>query len=235
MSDQAIRHFALVPAAGSGARLGAARPKQYLPLLGKPMIHHTLLRLAALAEIRRLHVVLAPDDVLWEAPPALASRLSAHRVGGATRAASVLAGLRAMRDGPDPVHADDWVLVHDAARPCVTSAMLRTLIDALREDAVGGLLAIPLADTLKRAGDAERVLRTEPREGLWAAQTPQMFRHGLLLRALEAAGPEVTDEASAIEALGLAPRLIAADARNLKVTRPMDLKLAELILEYLDD
>jgi 2-C-methyl-D-erythritol 4-phosphate cytidylyltransferase len=235
MSDQtprysAPRFFALVPAAGSGSRLGSALPKQYLPLLGKPMIHHTLTRLAALPELERLHVVLAPDDTTWREPPELSDRLSVHRVGGATRAASVLAGLRAMA-----ANADDWVLVHDAARPCVTHAMLRTLIDTLRDDSVGGLLAMPIADTLKREDGQGRVLRTEPREQLWAAQTPQMFRHGLLLRALEAADAGVTDEASAVEALGLSPRLVAADARNLKVTYPTDARLAELILEKLDD
>jgi 2-C-methyl-D-erythritol 4-phosphate cytidylyltransferase len=205
-------------------------PKQYLPLLGRPMIQHTLIRLASLPELEHLHVVLAPDDTIWSEPPELSGRLSVHRVGGATRASSVLAGLRAMR-----ANAADWVLVHDAARPCVTRSMLRALIDTLRDDPVGGLLAMPIADTLKREDGQGRVLRTEARERLWAAQTPQMFRYAVLCRALETAGECVTDEASAVEALGLSPRLVAADARNLKVTWPMDMRLAELILERLDD
>jgi 2-C-methyl-D-erythritol 4-phosphate cytidylyltransferase len=135
-------------------------------------------------------------------------------------------GLIAMASAVDP---DDWVLVHDAARPCLARDDLDRLIEAVRADDVGGILAIPLADTLKRADGAERIAATEPREGLWLAQTPQMFRHGTLLRALDGAD-NVTDEASAVEALGLRPRLVPGSTRNLKVTFPGDAAIAERIL-----
>ena len=154
------------------------------------------------------------------------------RCGGETRAQSVLNGLEALSvDAVD----DTWVLVHDAARPCLPSGALARLIDAAQLDAVGGLLAVPVADTLKRADVDGRVATTEPRAGLWQAQTPQMFRYGLLKRALLAAGADMTDEASAIEKLGLRPLLIEADNRNLKITRPRDLQLASLILEHQND
>jgi 2-C-methyl-D-erythritol 4-phosphate cytidylyltransferase len=154
------------------------------------------------------------------------------RCGGETRARSVANGLRAMAVelGDQTEISRDWVLVHDAARPCLTVALVEKLIAEVGEDDAGGLLAVPVADTLKRAFDGSRVLETVPRESLWQAQTPQMFRHHLLLDALDFA-PEVTDEASAIEALGLSPRLVAADVSNLKVTYPLDLQLAGWILE----
>lgn len=222
---------ALVPAAGSGSRLGAGKPKQYLPLAGRPMLWHALAALGRHARIGRVYVVLAADDrefERWDFTDC-APQLRVLRCGGKTRAESVANGLRAMAA---EVRAEDWVLVHDAARPCLAQAELDRLIASVEGDAVGGILALPLADTLKRADDAGRIARTEPREGLWAAQTPQMFRHGLLLRALEQAGPAIpTDEAAAVEALGLRPRLVEGDARNFKVTWPRDLELAELILQ----
>jgi 2-C-methyl-D-erythritol 4-phosphate cytidylyltransferase len=148
----------------------------------------------------------------------------------------VLNGLEAMAEW---CVADDWVLVHDAARPCLPAESLSLLLDEVADDAVGGLLAVPVADTLKRAvaGDAAaaRAVATVPRAGLWQAQTPQMFRHGTLSEALRAAGSDMTDEASAIEQLGLQPRLVECDSRNLKVTYPQDLRLARLILEHLND
>jgi 2-C-methyl-D-erythritol 4-phosphate cytidylyltransferase len=178
-------------------------------------------------------VVLAADDAYfarydWTPFDAKLRRLYC---GGATRAESVLNGLRAI--GP-VMHPEDWVLVHDAARPCLTQTHLDTLIAGLADDAVGGLLAVPVADTLKRADQTARVIATESRENLWQAQTPQMFRHGLLLRALEALGTATpTDEARAVEHLGLKPKLVACDASNLKVTYAQDLKLAALILSNL--
>lgn len=219
---------ALIPAAGSGARLGAERPKQYLPLLGRPLLWHTLRALDAVVAIERLFVILAADDAYWNELDwsAVSARLTVLRCGGATRAESVANGLAALRG---EVAADDWILVHDAARCCVTPAHVEKLIEALRADAVGGLLALPVADTLKHADTSGRVDATVAREGLWQAQTPQMFRYQTLCEAL-AARPDVTDEAAAIEALGLRPKLIAADATNLKVTWPLDLKLAEWIL-----
>jgi len=228
-----MKYFALVPAGGGGSRMGSDCPKQYLPLAGQPLIRHTLNALAAVPVIARVFVVLAPDDSQWDGFDwrDFESRLTVLRCGGATRAESVTQGLRAMRE---QVEADDWVLVHDAARVCLTRAHVEKLIAEVGADAVGGLLAVPVADTLKRvqdrSSDGVRVAATVSREGLWQAQTPQMFRYGLLAEALEYA-PSVTDEASAIEALGLHPRLVAADASNLKVTYPLDLQLAEWILQ----
>lgn len=232
-----MSYFALVPAAGGGARMGGASPKQYLPLAGLPLIRHALQALAAVPAIERVFVVLAPDDSQWDGFDwsDLAARLTVLRCGGATRAASVANGLRALGG---QVGADDWVLVHDAARCCLTPAHVGKLIAEVGDDPVGGLLAVPVADTLKQAytptSGGVRVAATVPREELWQAQTPQMFRHGLLTEALEYA-PSVTDEASAIEALGRHPLLVAADATNLKVTYPLDLQLAEWILRNRED
>jgi 2-C-methyl-D-erythritol 4-phosphate cytidylyltransferase len=227
-----MTYFALVPAAGGGTRMGGECPKQYLQLAGQPLIRHALSTLAAVPAIERIVVVLSPEDTLWDSFDwgDLQSRLDIERCGGATRAESVTNGLRAMCEY---AQSEDWVLVHDAARACLTGEHVKRLITEVGDDPVGGLLAVPLADTLKRAHEPTsagvRVAATVPREGLWQAQTPQMFRHGMLLEALEYA-PSVTDEASAIEALGLHPRLVAADATNLKVTYPLDLHLAEWIL-----
>lgn len=220
--------FALIPAAGGGSRMGAACPKQYLPLAGRPLIWHSLKVLTGASLIGRVFVVLAPDDAHWDEFDwsEFAARLTILRCGGKTRAQSVANGLRAMRAALSPL---DWVLVHDAARCCLSADHVETLIEEVIDDPVGGLLAVPVADTLKRAQGDGRVAATLARDELWQAQTPQMFRLGLLLDALEFA-PAVTDEASAIEALGLHPKLVAADATNLKVTWPLDLRLAEWIL-----
>ena len=222
------RHFAIVPAAGSGSRFGAGTPKQYLGLLGRPLIYHTLAALTTCPDIERVWVVLAPDDAEWDRHDwsALGPKLETLRCGGATRADSVGNGLQAaaMVAGDD-----DWILVHDAARPCISGDMLAALFAELADDPVGGILAVPVADTLKRADAAQRVAATEARDGLWQAQTPQMFRYGLLCEALEKCRA-VTDEAGAIEALGLQPRLVRCDATNLKVTYPADLALAAMIL-----
>jgi 2-C-methyl-D-erythritol 4-phosphate cytidylyltransferase len=230
-----MAYHALVPAAGSGSRMsalsGRAVPKQYLLLAGQPMIRHALATLCATPAIADVFVVLAPDDDLWPAAAmaGLGPKLRVLRCGGATRADSVANGLRAMNAELGEI-ANDWVLVHDAARPCLTVAMVENLIAEVGDDDAGGLLAVPVADTLKRADDNGRIRQTVSRDGLWQAQTPQMFRHRLLLDALDFA-PQVTDEASAIETLKLAPRLVAADASNLKVTYPQDLQLAEWILQ----
>jgi len=224
------QYFALIPAAGSGARMAAELPKQYLPLLDRPMIYHAVAALCAAAEIERVYVVLAPQDAHWARHDwqAFAPKLHVLRVGGETRAQSVQNGLEAMRTH---CQRDDWVLVHDAARPCLSRRHLARLIDEIGADEVGGLLAMPVADTLKRADLQGRVLRTEPRDNLWQAQTPQMFRHGLLLQALQSMGDEApTDESRAVERLGLSPKLVASDGSNLKVTYPEDMNLAQLIL-----
>lgn len=222
------RHFAIVPAAGSGSRFGAEKPKQYLDLLGRPLIFHTLKALTACPDIERVWVVLAPDDPWWPRTDwsELGAKLETVRCGGATRAESVSNGLQA---AAMVAADDDWVLVHDAARPCLSPAMLDALFADLANDPVGGILAVPVADTLKRADAEQRVAVTEPRDGLWQAQTPQMFRYGLLCDALQKCR-NVTDEAGAVEALGLRPKLVRGDATNLKVTYPADLPLAAMIL-----
>ena len=224
--------FALVPAAGTGSRMGEGTPKQYLPLAGRPMIHHALRALATASAIERVFLVLAPGDDFGRAQDwrQVSPKVVPLACGGATRAESVANGLRAAPGVADA----DWVLVHDAARPCLSLAALDGMIAALAQDEVGGLLAVRAADTLKRGGEDGRVLETVPRDWIWQAQTPQMFRRGLLLRALEHAGSGVTDEASAVEALGLKPRLVPGEARNIKVTVPQDLALAEMILRSME-
>jgi 2-C-methyl-D-erythritol 4-phosphate cytidylyltransferase len=222
------RLFCLIPAAGAGSRLGGEMPKQYLEVRGRPLLWHAVNALAAERRIDTVFVVLAAGDERWSCCDwrAFGERLAPLFCGGTTRAASVYNGLVALQS---TLELDDWVLVHDAARPCLAASDLARLIDTLWSDEVGGLLAAPLADTLKR-GDAEaRVCATEPRERLWRAQTPQMFRYGTLLRALAQAG-EVTDESAAVESLGLRPRLVAGSAGNMKVTYPDDLVLAAALL-----
>lgn len=223
------RYFAIVPAAGSGSRMGSECPKQYLDLLGRPLVRHALETLATISRITRVFVVISPEDEWWSGFDwsDLGERVEVLRVGGATRAQSVT---NALADIAGQVRASDWVLVHDAARACIAASDVEQLIDALRDDPVGGLLAVPVADTLKRSDTGGRVGATVPRDGLWQAQTPQMFRYELLCRALQAASA-VTDEAGAVEALGLAPRLIAALSPNFKVTYPQDLVLAARILQ----
>ena len=223
------KFFALVPAAGSGARMGAALPKQYLALAGRPLLYHTLKQLCACAEIERVFVVLAAGDRFfaqqdWQP---FADRIEPLYCGGAARAVSVFNGLLAVRD---LLAADDWMLVHDAVRPCLPADALQRLIDTLRNDAVGGLLALPVVDTIKRSNVDQRCEATVSRDCLWAAQTPQMFRYGLLCEAL-ASALMVTDEASAVEAMGLRPKLVEGSPRNFKVTTPQDRALAELYLK----
>lgn len=229
-ADHPLPLIALVPAAGSGSRLGGALPKQYLTLRDAPLIRHTLTRLATHPRVDSVAVVLSGED-RWFAGhnwDDLAAKLRILRCGGATRAETVLNGLRALQRDTD---TRAWVLVHDAARPCLTHRLLDRLIAELGDDPVGGIAALPVADTLKRA-DADRgISATVSRDGLWAAQTPQMFRLGLLRDALEAADPRLTtDESSAVEALGLRPRLVEGDPANIKVTFARDLALAERFL-----
>lgn len=219
----------IIPAAGSGSRMGAELPKQYLSLLGRPIISHTLTVFSASPRISSVYVVLNAEDADWQRfVPEPGSKINILRCGGKTRAATVLNGLLAIEDA---VGAEDWVLVHDAARPGLNAALLDRLLDELQGDPVGGLLAIPLADTLKRADAENRVEKTEPRENLWRAQTPQMFRYGMLREALQAAGDQPTDEAQAIEAMGYRAKLVQGELRNLKITYPQDLAIAEAILE----
>lgn len=229
-------YWLVMPAAGRGERLGAGIPKQYLPLLGRPMLEWSLAPYLADADCRGVVVVAAAGDIHWSALRPRLARPVRDTVGGATRADSVASGLAALRAAR--AGDDDWVLVHDAARPCVTTAEIDALRAAVGADpqAAGGLLALPLADTLKRGDAAHGALRsagTLSRESLWRALTPQMFRLGALQRALEAAardGRSPTDEAQALEWQGLAPRLVAGEATNLKVTTQADVTLAEAIL-----
>ncbi|GKS68233.1 2-C-methyl-D-erythritol 4-phosphate cytidylyltransferase [Nitrosomonas sp. PY1] len=223
---------ALIPAAGSGSRMGNTLPKQYLQLNNHPMIYHAIKTLCSNQTLSKVFVVLSPTDHDWYNYDwsEFSTKLTVLNCGGATRSESVRNGLLAMKQ-KNAVEPHDWILVHDAARPCLTTVQLDNLIEQVREDPVGGLLAVPVADTLKR-GDAEnRVIRTESRDNIWQAQTPQMFRHGLLAQALQqTAGEFVTDEASAIEAIGLCPKLVIGDSYNFKVTYSHDLALAELII-----
>ena len=223
------RFFALVPCAGTGSRAGTLGPKQYQPVAGRPMVAHTLAALAEVARLEATLVVLAPDDEQFEEDlPGLAGeRLWLCREGGASRAETVANGLNVLRERGAQPH--DWVLVHDAARCLVRPEWVDRLIDECRGDEVGGLLALPLADTIKDEVDG-RVGATVDRRGKWAAQTPQMFRLGLLAPALAFTGEEVTDEASAVEALGHRPRLVRGDWENLKVTFPPDFALAERLM-----
>jgi len=226
----APRCYALVPCAGSGQRAGPGGPKQYRAVAGQPVVAHTLAALAAVERITATLVVLSPDDAQFDRAVAGVDRERTWtaRCGGATRAASVSAGLAELiARGAQP---HDWVLVHDAARCLVTPALIDRLIDACWPDEVGGLLALPLADTLKDATPGGRVAATLDRSGKWAAQTPQMFRLGLLRPALARAGEAVTDEASAIEALGHAPLLVRGALDNFKLTWPDDFALAERLL-----
>ena len=222
------RCFALLPCAGSGARAGGVVPKQYQSVAGVPMVRHTLAAFLAVARIARVLVVVAPGDDTLQAPDAA---YSIAACGGATRAQSVFNGLAALRD--QGAGADDWVLVHDAARCLVTPALIDALIDACLPDAVGGLLALPLADTLKSA-TGTRAVATLERADKWLAQTPQMFRVGALHAALVAHAAQgfagITDEASAVEAAGQRPLLVRGSAQNFKVTYPEDFALAEAIL-----
>jgi 2-C-methyl-D-erythritol 4-phosphate cytidylyltransferase len=216
----------VVPAAGSARRMGGELPKQYLEIAGRTLLEHALAPLVAHARIAGGVVATAADDARFDAlPPALRARLM-RCTGGAERADSVRAALERLGSVAGP---DDWVLVHDAARPCLAAADLDRLIDACCGDEVGGLLAVPVADTLKRADAGERVAATVAREGLWRAQTPQMFRLRLLVRALDTCagrGIVPTDEAAAVESLGLRPRLVRGSPHNIKVTEPGDLDIA---------
>ena len=220
--------YALVPCAGSGERAATDGPKQYALLNDAPLVAHTLAALQAVTRISATLVVIAPDDRRFAMLVAPREDLWVANVGGTTRARTVRNGLCALR--ARGAVDDGWVLVHDAARCMLRAPWVDALIDACLDDAVGGLLALPIADTLK-CEHAGRVASTVERSGKWAAQTPQMFRLALLERALDAAGPGVTDESGAIEALGLAPRLVEGSPENIKLTWPQDFALARRLLE----
>ncbi|MDK6078734.1 2-C-methyl-D-erythritol 4-phosphate cytidylyltransferase [Massilia varians] len=225
-SEYPQRYFALLPAAGVGARMGANSPKQYLQIGGKPMLRHTLDAFRSSPLIAHTYVVVSADDPFIDAvlPP---DGVTVLRCGGATRMESIRNGLRALHGS---IALNDWVLVHDAARPGLDAELIERLIVETGEHPAGGLLALPVVDTVKRSRAGE--VATVSRDGLWLAQTPQMFRYQLLLRALDAATDPsaITDDASAVEALGLAPKLVEGHPRNLKVTLPADIRIAEMYL-----
>jgi 2-C-methyl-D-erythritol 4-phosphate cytidylyltransferase len=225
--------FAIIPAAGSGTRLSKKQPKQYARLAGKPMLWHAV-RAVCMPPVETVFVVLAPDDKGFARQDwkAFKGKLEPLYCGGKTRRDSVYNGLVAAMSAVDP---DDWILVHDAARPCLPKKDLQKLIREARADKVGAILAQPVAETVKRSAEGlagtQRIAASEDRARLWLAQTPQMFRAGLLAQALRAARGAVTDEASAVEQLGLKPRLVGGSRENLKVTWPEDLAIAEAILK----
>lgn len=222
--------WAIVPAAGRGTRFGGGLPKQYQQVGGQPLIAHALQALLAHPAVQGAMVVLAPDDAHWPGWTSVGGKPVRTCIGGRERADSVLAGLAAL---PDEVRPDEFVLVHDAARPNLRQADLERLLDVGRADPVGAVLAAPVRDTLKRAGDDGGIDATEPRERLWRALTPQLFRRLQLTRALEAArdaGVAVTDESMAMERQGHRPLLVEGSEDNLKVTTAADLALVEFLL-----
>ena len=223
-------HFhVIIPAAGNGSRMAVDKPKQYLKLHGKTLIEHVIRVFNQSAKVSKIHIVINPQDTYWQSEYlSLSTKLQVHACGADTRAGTVLEGLKAIQD---QVEADDWILVHDAARPGLSGRLLDELLNTLENDAIGGLLALPLADTLKRADDEQRVSATVPRNNLWQAQTPQMFRYATLKKALAEFKGTPTDEAEAIEALGLKPKLVTGELRNLKVTYPQDLVVLTALLD----
>ena len=226
-----VKYWAVVPAAGVGKRMQADRPKQYLEIDGRPLIEYAITQLMANPHIEGVVVAISADDEYWPALEiALAKPLWVVE-GGVERCHSVL---NALQELATHAHDDDWVLVHDAARPCVRAEDIACLIEQLANNPVGGLLAVPVRDTMKRAAANRRVITTEEREGLWHALTPQMFRYGKLRHALEQAIEDeslVTDEASAMELVEYEPLLVEGHADNIKVTRPEDLALAAFYLQ----
>ena len=224
---QAPRYFALIPAAGVGARMGAGSPKQYLKIGGKPMLRHTLDAFLSSERIAHTFVVVSPDDPFIDGV-APHHGVTVLRCGGDSRMESVRNGLAVLAN---TLAGTDWVLVHDAARPGLTAELIDRLITGTGDHEAGGLLALPVVDTVKRGIDGEAA-GTIPRNNLWLAQTPQMFRYQLLREALNAATDPnaITDDASAVEALGFSPRLVEGHPRNLKVTLPEDIRIAEMYL-----
>lgn len=223
-------YAAVVPAAGSGRRFGAALPKQYLTLHGATVLEHSLRLLLRVPQLRRIVVALAPDDERWRELAVFEDPRIEVAVGGEERCHSVLNGLRHLDAGGA---ATEWVLVHDVARPCCPLQDILRLIDQLQRHPVGGLLAVPASDTIKRVDAARQIVETVDRSWLWQAQTPQLFRRQLLLDALShclGLGLAVTDEAQAVEALGWQAQVIEGSKRNIKITRPEDLALAEFFL-----
>ena len=228
--NSTLRYWAILPAAGVGSRMAAAVPKQYLQLHGRSVIEHTLEKLIHHPRFSGVVVVLGADDACWsELNLASADKLQITE-GGAERCHSVLNGLELLQN---QANNDDWVLVHDAVRPCLHKQDIDKLIAQLSSHSVGGLLGVPVSDTMKRTNSEGDVIDTVSRKNLWRALTPQMFRYGLLKGALADAlnsGELVTDEAAAVERAGHTPRMVEGRPDNIKITRPEDLALAEMYL-----
>ncbi len=226
-----VKYWAVVPAAGIGQRMQSDRPKQYLEIDGRPLLEYAISRLMADTHIEGVVVAISSADRYWPELEICLDKPLWVAEGGVERCHSVLNALQELATHADE---DDWVLVHDAARPCVRAEDIAHLIAELNTDEIGGLLAIPVRDTMKRAEANRRVISTEDRHGLWHALTPQMFRYGKLRHALEQAMEDealVTDEASAMELAGFEPLLVEGHADNIKVTRPEDLTLAAFYLQ----
>ncbi len=227
--SRTITNWAVVPAAGVGKRMQADRPKQYLPLAGTTVIEQTLARLLQAGAFGAVAVAISDEDPYWPELEVSRHPQVVTAQGGKERADSVLSALRALQDR---AAEDDWVLVHDAARPCLTAGDIRHLIATVRDDEVGGILALSSHDTLKQV-DAGRISATIDRSHVWRALTPQMFRYGMLRDALQEAegNPAVTDEASALELKGYRPKIVEGRPDNIKITRPEDLALAQFYME----
>ena len=232
--NHSINFWAVVPAAGVGKRMNAGRPKQYLELAGKTVIEHTLLRLLSAEVFTAVAVAISEEDPYWPDLDVSAHKKIITAAGGKERADSVLSALKALRTVASD---DDWVLVHDAARPCITTIDIHHLIDSLKTDEIGGILALSSHDTLKSVQGDNIIVGTLDRSHIWRALTPQMFRYGLLKNALEAAegNTAITDEASALELQGMQPKIVEGRPDNIKITRPEDLALAQFYMEHQND
>ena len=232
--NHSINFWAVVPAAGVGKRMNADRPKQYLELAGKTVIEHTLLRLLSAQVFTAVAVAISEEDPYWPDLDVSAHKKIITAAGGKERADSVLSALKAIRTVASD---DDWVLVHDAARPCITTIDIHHLIDSLKTDEIGGILALSSHDTLKSVQGDNIIVGTLDRSHIWRALTPQMFRYGLLKNSLEVAegNAAITDEASALELQGMQPKIVEGRPDNIKITRPEDLALAQFYMEHQND
>lgn len=232
--NHSINFWAVVPAAGVGKRMNADRPKQYLELAGKTVIEHTLLRLLSAEVFTAVVVAISEEDPYWPDLDVSVHKKIITAAGGKERADSVLSALKAIRTVASD---DDWVLVHDAARPCITTIDIHHLIDSLKTDEIGGILALSSHDTLKSVQGDNIIVGTLDRSHIWRALTPQMFRYRLLKNALEAdeGNAAITDEASALELQGMQPKIVEGRPDNIKITRPEDLALAQFYMEHQND
>ena len=230
-SLQVPAYWIVVPAAGIGARMQSACPKQYLPLAGKTVLENTLERLLSLSNIAGIYLVLSDGDAYWQDLPLAHSDRIQLIPGGAERCDSVLNALKYLQNIASP---NDWILVHDAARPCIHPGSILDLINQVKNHPVGGILGVPVSDTLKQVADSV-IESTSDRRFLWQAQTPQMFRLGLLLNCLQQAlaeGKVITDESSALEIYGYRPLMIQGRSDNIKITRPEDLAIAAMLIQH---